>query len=375
MDIYTPEEFRDAVISAFSAIEMACLTTIVCDFRELVAVLDWATWLTSGQGQEAWPNVIGNFKARDDTVHSARFQARARARDDRPHDVFLQTRRYSSSRVREVVTRDMRSSITFGTDRQLPFPVIVDYTCPWEPNDSAVGPGILYLAKEVVGEPQYVEFGPVYHDQEGNPIEKPWAAELKAVWGELQEHYSDQAFTVDRQVSLENFFRSLPWGGLKDLLPCLRPPFQLPLFGDDHEQDGPNDSVQQVLDSVGLDTQGHLRVGFTGGRDTMEYPLAMARPTFGKTGTFLDGEKRTARQRKRKGGCQSSLRHLMHATRISGSALTRASSHCLQGSFEDSLLPWRQDHFRVHHTSCRGSRMWRRLQHRARGGGWAKSPP
>jgi hypothetical protein len=93
----------------------------------------------------------------------------------------------------------MRTSIGFATDRKLPFPVIVDYACPWEPHDSAVGPGILYMAKEVVGEPQYVEFGPEVPQGGGAPVERPWAQELRAVWGDLQEHYPDQSFTDERQ--------------------------------------------------------------------------------------------------------------------------------------------------------------------------------
>jgi hypothetical protein len=257
--------------------------------------------LKGQQDSEAWPNEIGSFKARDDTIHSARFQGRIRARDDRPHEVFLQTRRYCSSRVREVVTRDMRTSITFGTDRKLPFPVIVDYTCPWEPNDSAIGPGILYLVKEVVGEPQYAEFGPVARGADSQPIEQPWAAELRESWGAIQEHFSSHGFTKARVKNIERFFTTFPWGGLKDLSPDDLPPFRLPVFGAAEEHAAIDPSRQRVLDSVGLDPAGLLRVGFAGGNDTLVYPLAVSRPTFGKGKTLLDGTKKVSRQRKHKG--------------------------------------------------------------------------
>ena len=219
------------------------------------------------------------------------------------YDVFLQTRRYSSSRVREVVTRDMRTSLGFGTDRKLPFPVIVDYVCPWEPHDSATGPGILYLAAEVTGEPTYVEFGPEASDgEESQLVEKPWSLELKDVWGEIQEHYADRAFTEERQQSIERFFRSFPWGGLSQLHPFYRPPFCMPVFQEGGEEPAALDPAQQLaLDSVGPDPEGNMRLGFAEGRDVMDYSLAMSRPTFGKAELYLDGTKRVARQRKRKG--------------------------------------------------------------------------
>lgn len=216
------------------------------------------------------------------------------------HDVFLQTRRFASKKVREVVTRDMRASRSFATDRKLPFPVMVEYTCPWEPNDSAIGPGILYLAEEVVGEPQYYEFGPEL-DDEGHMLEKAWATDLRACWGEMQEHYSDGTFTQDRQDDMEQFFNTFPWGGLKDLPESHRPPFQRPVFGETHMETALDDAQQQVLDSVGLDMEGNTRIGFAHGKDTLLYPLAVSRPAFGKSDTFLDGVKRTPRQKKRKG--------------------------------------------------------------------------
>lgn len=82
-DIYTPEEFKHTVIMAFDEIARACVTKISCEFKELMAILDWESWF-KGQDPEAWPNEISNFRARDDTVHSARFQGRTKARADRP---------------------------------------------------------------------------------------------------------------------------------------------------------------------------------------------------------------------------------------------------------------------------------------------------
>lgn len=178
---------------------------------------------------------------------------------------------------------------------------MVEYTCPWEPDDSAVGPGVLYLAAQVVDEPRYVEFGPEGCDQEGNLIEKPWAAELRDVWGDLQEHYADATFTEQRQLSIESFFRGFPWGGLRDLPVGFRQPFHLPVFGERHVDDPLDDSLQRVVDSVGLDSQGTMRIGFANGKDILEYPLAISRPTFGRGNTFLDGTRRAPRQRKHKG--------------------------------------------------------------------------
>lgn len=194
----------------------------------------------------------------------------------------------------------MRASTSFATDRKLPFPVLVEYSCAWEPDDSAIGPGILYLAAEVVGEPKYVEFGPST-DGDGDTVEKAWAHQLKDVWGNMQEHYSDTTFTDERQVELEEFFKAFPWGGLKDVPEQYRPPFRLPVFGESRTEAALDPDAQRVLDSVGLDTEGSMRIGFACGKDTLEYPLAMSRPAFGKAGTFLDGTTRVARQRKRKG--------------------------------------------------------------------------
>jgi hypothetical protein len=151
----------------------------------------------------------------------------------------------------------------------------------------------------VVGEPQYVEFGPEGYDQDGNLVEKPWAAELRGTWGDLQEHFSALNFTKERQDSYEVFFATFPFGGLKDLPLYHRPPFHLPVFRAAGEEAALDPLQQQALDSIGHDAEGHLRVGFASGKDTLQYPLAVSRPTFGKT--FLDGAKRVARQRKHDG--------------------------------------------------------------------------
>lgn len=194
----------------------------------------------------------------------------------------------------------MRSSLSFATDRKLPFPVMVEYTCPWEPDDSAIGPGILYLAAEVVGEPQYVEFGPKM-DDEGQWIEQAWASQLRSSWGEMQDHYADGTFVPERRDDMEAFFMTFAWGGLKDLPECYRPPFQRPVFGESRTETALDGPWQHVLDSVGLDMEGNMRIGFAHGKDTLLYPLAVARPAFGKAGTYLDGVKRVPRQRKRRG--------------------------------------------------------------------------
>lgn len=215
------------------------------------------------------------------------------------HDVFLQTRRFTSKKVREVVTRDMRASLSFATDRKLEFPVMVEYTCPWEPQDSGIGPGILYLAANVVGDPEYHEFGPI-KDSEGQLVEQSWANDLRATWGEMQEHYNDGTFTKLRVNGMEHFFNTFPWGGLKDVHVYHRPPFQRPTFQGENRTETPLDPAQQqVLDSVGLDMEGNMRIGFADGKDTLIYPLAVSRPVFGNS--FLDGTKKAARQRKRKG--------------------------------------------------------------------------
>jgi hypothetical protein len=83
MDLFTPQEFKDAVITSFSAVKLGCHTAINCVFSELMAVFDWTKWF-AGQGKDMWPNKISNFRTREETVHSSRFQRRVVAREDRP---------------------------------------------------------------------------------------------------------------------------------------------------------------------------------------------------------------------------------------------------------------------------------------------------
>lgn len=83
-DIFTPSEFKQAVMAAFSEISRQHTGKLQCSFDELKATFDWVNYFKRDQVADAWPNEIGSFKTRDDTIHSVRFQRRVKARDDRP---------------------------------------------------------------------------------------------------------------------------------------------------------------------------------------------------------------------------------------------------------------------------------------------------
>lgn len=83
MNIMTPEQFKQAVISAFSAVRSDTSVPVHCYFNDLWAIWDWGKWFTS-QGRDSFPNEIGNFAKRDEAVMSARFRRRKVDRQDRP---------------------------------------------------------------------------------------------------------------------------------------------------------------------------------------------------------------------------------------------------------------------------------------------------
>lgn len=196
------------------------------------------------------------------------------------HEVFLQTRKYSSDKVREIITRDTTLSLAAATDRKLPFPRLDNYMCVWEPNDSAVGPGKLYLAQEVTGKPSYEDFGPVT-GEDGQPVAKSWALKMKMAWASIQEHFSGALFTQEVRDEWETFFRHFPWNGLSDLPDRFLPPFKIPRFfnGSASEPSVPRD-VSNILDSVGLDAHGRERVHQRDGRDTLLYPRVGSKVTY-----------------------------------------------------------------------------------------------
>lgn len=218
------------------------------------------------------------------------------------HQVFIQTKKYASAKVREVNTRDSTGSLTVATDRKLDLPENVGMACPWEPRDSAIGPGKLFLNGVIEGGPEYAEFGPDELDAFGEPVPKLWMINLRGTWKEIQDHYSDQGFTADRIMEWDQFFSAYPWDGLKDLSLELRPPYRDPVF-----QDGPSDShaseeVKAMLSTAGQDPQGRPRLFYSvDGRDLMDYPRVMSRVTYGNT--YLDGTSHMPKKRKRRGRC------------------------------------------------------------------------
>lgn len=70
-------------MEGFNEITRQHMGKVLCLFKELMAVFDWVKFF-KGQVDGAWPNEISNFRSRDDTVHSSRFQRRIKAREDRP---------------------------------------------------------------------------------------------------------------------------------------------------------------------------------------------------------------------------------------------------------------------------------------------------
>jgi hypothetical protein len=83
MNIMSPNQFVNAVLSAFSAVKSDTSVPIHCHFNDLWAVWDWTKWFAS-QGKSCFPNEIGNFAKKDESVMSARFRRRRIDRHDRP---------------------------------------------------------------------------------------------------------------------------------------------------------------------------------------------------------------------------------------------------------------------------------------------------
>lgn len=170
----------------------------------------------------------------------------------------------------------------------------------WEPNDSAIGPGKLYLAKEITGEPSYEEFGPIISD-DGNPVPRAWTSKLLKAWASIQEHFSGALFTQEVTDEWEAFFGRFPWNGLRDLPPQCLPPFKIPRFGSDNPSQLSSlpHNVSHILESVGVDAQGRERVHQREGRDTLFYPRVVSSVTYNSL--HLDLEKHRPKKRKREG--------------------------------------------------------------------------
>jgi hypothetical protein len=157
----------------------------------------------------------------------------------------------------------------------------------------------LYLAEEVTGEPSYEEFGPV-QDESGNLVARAWAGKMGLAWGSIQEHFSGALFDQGVRDEWTAFFRDFPWNGLKDLDPAHVPAFRIPRFRTTHdpEQSMPR-PVVELLDSVGLDSQGKERVYQRDGKDTLLYPRVGSKVTY--NGLHLDLSKHRPKKRKREG--------------------------------------------------------------------------
>ena len=197
----------------------------------------------------------------------------------------MQTRRYSSSRVREVQTRDMSKSTCASDDVLRPFPLMVDMRCMWEPNDSSCGPGKLYLNERVAGEP---------------PIE-PFAENWMSVAQKIEEGlhlYFDSAsiFTPEVKAAWEAFMAELPWDGLESIPRHKYRPFHLAPLPQVHGV-AYDPTLVALHQSVGEDAVGHLRLNFRDGVDQMAYPRAPSTIAYGKH--MLDGTARVAKKRKR----------------------------------------------------------------------------
>lgn len=226
--------------------------------------------------------------------------------------MFIQTRRYASSKVREVSTRDSTGSLSLATDRKLHIPENRGMSCPWEPRDSAVGPGKLFLDGVCRGGPGYKEFGPVEWYGDGEPVDKPWVASVRKTWKEIQDHYSDAGFTLGRIQEWEAFFRGYPWGGLSDLHPQHVPPFSDLVFPEQPPSSAgqPRPEILAMVRSIGEDQQGRARLAYSmDGQDLMSYPPVMSRVTYGNK--YLDGTAHIIKKRKRRGkaGTLTALTH------------------------------------------------------------------
>lgn len=196
--------------------------------------------------------------------------------------MYLQTRKYSNAKVREIVTRDMTDSTSWATDTKLEFPRLVDTRSVWEPNDSKHG-GKLYLNIEIGGAPDYEEF---LRD------DSTWVSKLNNIRGELEHAFTScHIFTERRQREWRVFFERYPWGGLVDVEEDHRPPFVIPEFP--AGTDGGRGQVGDLMMTAGEDEQGRPRLYFERGMDLLSYPRAPSRASFGKF--LLDGSSRPKR--------------------------------------------------------------------------------
>ena len=183
----------------------------------------------------------------------------------------MQTRRFSASKIREVVTRD-------ESEAKLVFPHYRDVTVCWEPNDS-VHRGKLFLQETIRGRPSYVECCP--------PGKAPyeWAVKLEGVWNDLRQAYrSSNVFDAERVQEWESFLGSMPWRGNCTIEPQFLPDFTIPESppkppgaeeGHHHSQ------AMAVLVNAGLDSSGNLRAYFKEGVDLLKYPRDESVVTYG----------------------------------------------------------------------------------------------
>lgn len=193
-----------------------------------------------------------------------------------------------------MITRDTTSSLSAATDRKLTTPICQDQSCPWEPNDSSLALGKLFLGAVVEGQPEYQEFGPQSGDLK-------WAAALRDTWTEIQEHYADVAFTDARIAEWEDFMMAYPWGGIKDLPPSVIPPYRDVVFTaiPPGQSDIPAE-MAVMLNSIGQDGSGRPRLFYSmEGKDLLSYPRVLSRVTYGNV--YLDGTAHRPKKRKRKG--------------------------------------------------------------------------
>lgn len=185
--------------------------------------------------------------------------------------VYMQTRRFSAPKIREVVTRD-------DSEAQLAFPYYRDVSVCWEPNDS-VHRGKLFLQEAIGGQPSYVECCP--------PDKAPheWIAKLQSVRHDLQQAYrSSNVFDGERIREWEAFMDSMPWEGNCTIDPQLLPDFTIPDAPPETpgaEEGHHHSQAMAVLMNAGLDSSGNLRAYFKEGVDLLKYPRAESVVTYG----------------------------------------------------------------------------------------------
>lgn len=193
--------------------------------------------------------------------------------------MFIQTRRYSATRAREVMTRDMEGSSSYATDKKLPFPRLVAVRSVWEPDDSKHG-GKLYLSGQLCGAPVYEDFGV------GKSADK-WRAHMEDVKKGLEQNFiSSHIFNERRMAEWRTFLEAYPMGGLKDVPLSERPPFSIPSFPDRPSR-MENEEVDKLVVNTGEDKAGKPRLYFKRGEDTLEYQRADSKATY--SGYHLDG--------------------------------------------------------------------------------------